>query len=75
MVISLFASGLLDGKNQNHNWFGSVVSEVIGSVPAYDSPILKSTSGKALSLTEKSSLVSASRIVELEFPLTGCLVI
>jgi len=34
------------------------VSEVIGSVPAYDSPILKSTSGKVLPLTKKPDYIS-----------------
>jgi hypothetical protein len=54
-VISLDAAGLVDGKNQNHRLLISFGFEDIDNVPAYDSPILKSTSGRALPFTENSS--------------------
>lgn len=55
IVISFFASGFVLGKNQKNNWFGSCGLGLIGSNPAYDSPMLKSTSGSALPLTANST--------------------
>jgi hypothetical protein len=54
MVISFFAAGFSDGKNQKNNLLGSFSSGLMGRSPAYDSPMLKSTSGRALPFTANS---------------------
>ena len=56
IAISFVASGFCEGKNQNHSWFSSVAFGLMGRRPAYDSPILNSTSGKAVPLTANSKI-------------------
>lgn len=54
MVISLLASGFSDGKNQNHRALSLSGLSFIESVPAYDSPMSKFTSGIPLPSTANS---------------------
>lgn len=61
ITTSSLAAGFSDGKNQNQSPFGSLEFEVMGNTPAYDSPMLKSTSGIALPLTANSARVSFSQ--------------
>lgn len=58
--ISSEASTFSDGKNQKYNSLVSFASFEIGSKPAYDSPISKSTSGIAVPFTENSAFWLAS---------------
>lgn len=57
MVISFDAAGLELGKNQKNNWFLLVGVPLIERVPAKDSPMSKSTSGRAVKLTRKAAEV------------------
>ena len=54
IVISSEATGFSDGKNQKYSSWVSFRAWEIGSKPAYDSPMSKSTSGMPVPLTANS---------------------
>ena len=61
-VISFVAAGLLLGKNQKKYSLVSFAALLMGSKPAYDSPISNATSGSAAPSTRYSRFLSLTAL-------------
>jgi hypothetical protein len=61
MTTSSWVSACVEGKNQKKSLRVSAGSSEIGSKPAYDSPMSKSTSGIPVPLTENGSVLFVAK--------------